>query len=120
MLIKKIGLSIIAVKDIDKAYDFYENIIGLNIINDENPDYFEASAEDEYIIAIGKESKEEGFVAGKNPPINFMVNDIEKAKDELENKGVKFLSNIISLDGNIKLALFEDPDRNKFFLIQGN
>jgi predicted enzyme related to lactoylglutathione lyase len=117
MSIKKIGMSIVAVSDIGKAKHYYSQVLGL-AINFEKNDYLEVRSTDQTILPISKESKEENFEAGKNAPINLIVDDIHKTKAELEAKGVIFLTDIINLSDYLKLALFEDPDKNKFFIIE--
>jgi len=122
MVIKKIGICIIAVSDMERAIIFYRDIMGLHISYN-IPAYMELMTGPESrgtMLIVGLESPEEDFQPGKNAPINFVVDDIQKTKMELEEKGVKFLSDIVELPEKTKLALFEDPDKNKFFLIEEN
>src|SRR5262249_46105546 len=44
-------------------------------------------------------------------PLEFHVDDFEAAKEELESRGVKFLTDVID-SGVCKQAIFQDPDGN--------
>ena len=51
--------------------------------------------------------------------MTFGVTDIEMAKTQLEEKGVKFDGDIYIIEEFVKLATFFDPDGNSFMLFQG-
>ncbi|NIQ07319.1 MAG: VOC family protein, partial [Candidatus Korarchaeota archaeon] len=58
-----------------------------------------------------KEKFEEDQPPWRGAMISFEVKNIEKTKVELENKGVRFTTDIIELEG-VKIAKCEDPDGN--------
>ena len=50
--------------------------------------------------------------------LTFTVDDIEAAKKELEEKGVKFKTDIYEVPGHVKLVDFVDEDNNTYQLAQ--
>jgi len=119
MQIKKIGLCTITVSNLEQSKKFFVNTLGLKI-NEENKDYgwLELKGlEGGNILGIGEES-DEGFQAGTNAVVSFVVDNIEKAQQELEENGVEFLTEIMEIPGDVKLVVFADPDDNHFFLVE--
>jgi catechol 2,3-dioxygenase-like lactoylglutathione lyase family enzyme len=104
--------------DIEKARDFYENVLGL-----EPPSVWQRPGED----AVGAEF-ETGTVTialincpGLNIPFNtnpaplaLHVDDVAAARAELESRGVEFADTIDS--GVCHMANFRDPDGNALML----
>lgn len=119
MEIKKIGLCSITVSNLEESKKFFVNILGLKT-SSENAEYgwLELTGtQGGNILGLGQES-EEGFQAGGNAIVSFVVDDLEKAQLELESKGVEFLTDIMEIPGEVKLTVFTDPDENQFFLVQ--
>lgn len=117
--IQSIGLPWICAKDMEKAKAFFHGILGLEI-KEENPQFgwMELGAEDGGRIGVGKEAYGSELSAGENAIITMRVEDIVKAKAYLENKVVEFHGEVMEVPTIIKMALFTDPDGNKFQLIQ--
>lgn len=119
MEIKKIGLCCITVSNLEESKKFYIETLGLKT-SSENKEFgwLELSGtQGGNLLGIGQES-EEGFQAGGNAIVSFVVDDVEKAQIELESKGVEFLTDIMEIPGEVKLTVFTDPDENQFFLVQ--
>jgi predicted enzyme related to lactoylglutathione lyase len=76
-----------SVNDIEKAKDFYGNILGIK-----------TSIEMEYILALHIDGNDNNTIIYPKPNhvpatftvLNFPVDDVEKAVDELNAKGVQF------------------------------
>lgn len=49
--------------------------------------------------------------------ISLGVPDVDKAKEELETRGIEFIGDVFNGE-YIRLALFEDPDENPIYLVQ--
>lgn len=121
--IKKSELSYVAVSDWEKARHFFINILGLKVFSsDENYNWMELSGSDEGGAMLGVSLYTEKYPSpiqpGQNAIVTFNVKDIARTKSEFESKGVKFIGAIIEIPGHVKLALFEDPDGNKFQLVE--
>ena len=113
--------AVIPVSDIDRAADFYENALGLNLVarRDDLPQNREAefSAGEgglvTYVSVAAGQSR--GTLAG------FRVDDIEAAVAALRDRGVAFeeydmpdlkTENGIASLGDVRAAWFKDPDGN--------
>ena len=119
MEIKKIGMCAITVSNLEESKKFFINTLGLKI-SSENSEFgwLELTGtQGGNLLGIGQES-EEGFQAGGNAIVSFVVDDLEKAQLELESQGVEFLTDIMEIPGEVKLTVFTDPDENQFFLVQ--
>ncbi len=117
--IKSIGLPWICAKNMEKAKAFFHEILGLDI-KEENPEFgwMELGAEDGVRLGVGKDADGSELSAGENAIVTMRVEDIVNAKAYLESKDVKFHGEIMEIPTIIKMALFTDPDGNKFQLIQ--
>jgi len=105
MKIWKIGL---LVEDYDKAKDYYVNVLGLAVI-DENPRAIHLDGGPVRIELIRKEVFEGDPNLG-NPGfhhISFKVDDIESKSSELKSKGVAFIKEPFEIVDNLKLAFFD-------------
>ena len=110
MNIKKVGNVILAVKDLDRSVQFYNEVIGLPIKNQRRTwvdlgtsgallSLHPASLTAQHIGS----SIENGITVG------FLVGDVRSAVDELRAKGVKIYRDIVEKDAG-KNAVIMDPD----------
>lgn len=121
-MIKRMDLSWIMVSDSEKSQKFFTEILGLKVTSG-SPEYnwFELAAQDGGMaLGVGGScDKEPGPVApGQNAVVTMTVDDIVACKATLEAKGVQFFGDIVEVPGHVKMALFADPDGNKFHLVQ--
>lgn len=118
MLIKKIALPWITVSDIERAKKLYVETLGFQI-HEEQKDFgwLEVRCGSEF-IGIWQAGKESEDKPGQNAVLTFEVDDILKAKEFLEKKGVKITSEIIEMPVTFKMLSFVDMDGNKFQLYQ--
>jgi len=123
MLGKADATPMIAVKDIDRAKQFYEGTLGLQSKDVGNSEIFMLQSGDTELCAYRSE------FAGTNKAtlLTFDVEDIESEVEELKAKGVSFErydvegltaeGDIYSGEG-MKTAWFKDPDGNILSLVE--
>jgi predicted enzyme related to lactoylglutathione lyase len=116
----KIGgnfLAALGVSDWERAKKFYGETLGLKqIFAVEEMGWAEYSTGVENAaIGIGK-ARGEVKPGGTCPVLG--VDNIEAAKADLEQKGVKFEGDIQVIPDMVKLATFHDPDGNVLMLAQ--
>ncbi len=111
------GLTIsLPVKDIDKAIDFYQDVVGFKLqykLDDMGWCELTTSVANVY---IGISQVEKPNPGGQTPV--FGVEDIEHARSALEGKGVKFDGETLDIPGMVKLATFFDLDGNPIKLFE--
>jgi predicted enzyme related to lactoylglutathione lyase len=121
-LAKGISISSITVSNLEKAKYFFTELLGLEI-----QEYAEAfkwlevgGSEQGARLGIGEEMTgnphSEEMKAGSSAIVSIEVYDVEHAKQSLEKHNIEFIGEIIEIPGEVKLALFKDPDGNRFFL----
>jgi predicted enzyme related to lactoylglutathione lyase len=110
-LVTGVDFTIIPTKDIDRAVDFYENVLGLERSKqwgDMPAHEFETGNLTIAVVDLTAFGQE---VGPHRAPLAFQVDDVPAAKAELESRGVKFSGDIID-SGVCHQAIFEDPDGN--------
>jgi catechol 2,3-dioxygenase-like lactoylglutathione lyase family enzyme len=123
MLSKADATPMIAVKDLDRARQFYEETLGLTPTGTENSEVFMLKSGETELSVYRSE------FAGTNKAtlLTFDVGDIEQEVRELKDKGVTFehydlegltpKGDIYKAEG-MKTAWFKDPDGNILSLIE--
>lgn len=106
-------------KNLNDSLDFYQNIIGLNIINDFRkstgmPIVFLADSENETCIELIENSDQS--YSGSGLSIGFHVENVEIAHKEAETKGLN-PTPIISPTSNVKFFFVDDPNGVKIQFI---
>jgi len=94
----------IGVSDLKKAVAFYENIVGLEK-KSEGPTYA--------IFNVG--GVELGLGAGRLE-IFLLVDDVDKACQDLKEKGAKFVTEPRDQPWGARIATIVDPEGNEFIL----
>ena len=108
------------VRDFETSRRFYRKQLGLTeTLVDEAAGWAEYSTGvNQAFLAINRFSGKTNMpVGGGGVPVLY-VDDIEKAKQELEEKGVIFENEIYIVPELVKIATFYDPDGNKLQLYQ--
>ncbi|MDQ3190250.1 MAG: VOC family protein [Bacteroidota bacterium] len=108
---------VVTVKNLDRAREFYEDKLDLkysgNIMDDEI--IFSSNGGEVLVMQVDDKQPSNHTV------LTFEVNDIEKERDELKNKGISFeeyddpnfkTEDGICTLGNDKSAWFKDPEGN--------
>ena len=110
MNVKKVGNVILAVKDLDKSTQFYNEIIGLPIKNQRRTwvDLGTSGA----LLSLHPASITEKHVGSSienGITIGFLVGDVKSAVEELRGKGVTIHRDIVEKDAG-KNAVILEPD----------
>jgi predicted enzyme related to lactoylglutathione lyase len=100
-----------------ESMDFYENVLGLEAgktWGQENPlgAEYETGTVTLAVIDVAKLGIEFGATT---VPIAFQVDDVPAAREQLEAKGVEFVSDLID-SGVCHQAIFKDPSGNSLGL----
>ena len=116
MQIEKTDFVVIPSQDLERTRKFYGETLGLRPDEHAQGDrWIEFWAGDLCIGIWEPEKMGRPFEPTKNGPIAFRVADVHEARAELEEKGVKFLGDVID-SGVCHIAPFEDPDGNHLML----
>ena len=102
----------VMISNMDKAIEFYQSILGLELVNRYGDHYAEIQAPD---LLIGLHPMSDIVVIGNNLSIGFGVIDFDSTVRELEFHGIKCK---LEQDGWIRLAHFTDLDNNQLFLAE--
>jgi catechol 2,3-dioxygenase-like lactoylglutathione lyase family enzyme len=123
MLGKKNAVANLAVKDIDRARDFYTGTLGLKQIDNEGDELIVLKSGDSAVSVYRSD------YAGTNKAtaMTWEVDDIDAEIEALKGKGVTFEHYDmpgLELDGDVhvgegmKIAWFKDPDGNILNIVE--
>ena len=108
-MIKRIWDITLTVRDLKRAVDFYESVLGLQ----KKYEFKDYAGFDCGGIEIGLKTWGELEKPRKGEPcINFLVEDIEDAYKRLQEKGVEVIEGPKETLWGSLILLFEDPDGN--------
>jgi lactoylglutathione lyase len=117
VMIKQIDHAAIVVSDMDRAFEFYSVVLGLDVILDGRKSGGQKKsflgAKKQVILALTEDknrtSADTASVEGVNH-IAFLVGDLEKSSRLLKERGVSFIEEKKDSDGKITAYHFLDPD----------
>jgi len=107
----------VAVSDLDRAVAFYRDVLGLKEIV-VSSEYRWAEFETGIpgcTIGMGVDP---GGVGPCQSSIRFGVTDLDAARQALQERGVRFEQEEFEVGGQVRIALFQDPDGNPMLLEQ--
>lgn len=118
------AFSSFSVDDIQKAREFYQDVLGLEVSDDPDMDILTlniATGADIVVYPKGKDHRPASFTV-----LNFAVDNIEETVAELGRRGVRFERYQGSLEtddkgihhGNPTIAWFKDPAGNILSVIE--
>lgn len=116
MQVNEIGLIWIVVKDIKAAVKYYTEVVGLQLM-EVNEEYGWAELEGHdggTRLGIAQENLAHGEKAGLNAVVTFTVDNINKAKEAMVQKGAKCEGEVIEVPGHVKMQTMRDNDGNRF------
>ena len=118
--VKEIKMSWIVVSDVKAAIKFYEEVVGLQLMEfAAEYGWAEMSGmEGGARLGIAQASSEEELEAGQNAVVTFTVENIDTAKAEMAKKGANFIGDIIEVPGHVKMQTFKDKDGNRFQIVE--
>jgi predicted enzyme related to lactoylglutathione lyase len=116
-LITGVDFVSIPAKDLAESMDFYENVLGLEAgktWGQENP--LGAEYETGTVTLALMDVARLGIpFAPTSVPIEFQVDDVPAAREQLESQGVEFVSDLID-SGVCHQVIFKDPAGNSLGL----
>jgi catechol 2,3-dioxygenase-like lactoylglutathione lyase family enzyme len=118
------ALATIAVKDIERARNFYENTLGLKPLDSPQPEVANYRTGNSKILVY------KSHFAGTNKATaaTWELADVEGVVRQLKSKGVTFehydfpgmqMKGDVHVSGDFKAAWFKDPDGNILALVGG-
>jgi len=120
MRVKTINLCWVVVADLEKAIKFYQENLGLRLLEWDNT-YGWAEFEGHtggMRLGLAQASDFNQVAAGSNAVVAFNVDNIEEAKQAYLDKGVTCMGEIMEVPGHVKLLFCQDQDGNKFQLAE--
>ncbi|MBL4706183.1 MAG: VOC family protein [Flavobacteriales bacterium] len=102
----------VMVSDIGASIEFYQGILGLEMVNRYGDHYAEIQGPG---LMLGLHPSSDKLKIGNNLSIGFGVGDFDLAVKELEAKGIELK---VENEGWVRLAYFADPDENQLYLAE--
>ncbi len=113
----------IAVRDQQRALDFYTGVLGFELLMDQPmgpdegaPRWIEVKPPkgDTYLVLFTPEGQEDQI--GRFGPVWFQCDDLDDTYEDLRSKGVEFPvpPQVAPWDPSTRWAQFSDPDGNSF------
>ena len=102
------------VSDLERAIDFYENVLGLPKEH-QSPTCarFDCGGV-QLVLQSGPPAAEQGSASS----MNFLVQDVDEASRTLRERGIRCLKRPHHTNNSERIALFSDPDGNLLQLVQ--
>lgn len=118
-MITQIGLVTVVVKDLNKSLKFYRDKLGLRVIfyNRTHKWLTFACGSTTLSLTVPWSAASRKLV-GARTGVSFYTDDIEKTYKALKKKRVRFRFAPRREDWGGWLAAFQDPDGNRYFLLQ--
>ena len=110
MNVKKVGNVILAVKDLEKSIQFYNEVIGLPI-KDQRKTWVDLGTSGALLSLhpASLTAQHVGSSIENGISLGFIVGDLKSALEEVKTKGVKIHRDVIEKDAG-KNAVILDPD----------
>ena len=118
MNIKRVGNVILAVKDLDKSIQFYNEIIGLPI-KQQRRTWVDLGSKGALISLhpASLSAPHTGTSVENGITIGFLVGDLQSALEEVKSKGVKIFRETVEREAG-KNAIILDPDEYMISLFE--
>ncbi|MER1957228.1 MAG: VOC family protein [Solibacillus sp.] len=115
--IQRIGQIAVPVKNIERATEFYKEVLGLPLLfNTESMAFFDCNGQR---LLLSLPEKDE--YANSSSVIYFQVEDIKKSVEKLSEKGVSFIDqpHVVAKMGNTEtwMTFFKDTEGNTHALM---
>ena len=110
MNVKRVGNTILSVKDLDKSLEFYHELIGLPI-KQQRRSWIDLGSKGGLLSLhpASLTTEHTGSSIDNGIAIGFLVGDVKSAIEELKSKGVTIYREIVDRDAG-KNAIVLDPD----------
>jgi catechol 2,3-dioxygenase-like lactoylglutathione lyase family enzyme len=100
-------------RDMDRAIDFYVNVVGLRLLRREGNEWAELEAAPIRLALHGTDEEAPG-----SGTVVFHVDDLDATRMSLGSRGVPFDEHIGHVEGFARFATFRDPDGNPVQIIE--
>jgi len=118
-MITQLGNVTVVVADIGRSRKFFRDKLGLRLsFYDKKHDWLCFDAGRVALSITTPWNKSARKLVGVKTGVSFYVDDVQATYKDLKKKGVKFTLKPRKEPWGGLLANFEDPDGNKFFLLQ--
>lgn len=102
--------------EMDRAVAFYRDVIGLKLVRQDGSQWAEFATEP---VRFALHGATEGHpVRSGGAAVMFRVDDLDRARRTLQEKGVEFDEHSGEVEGFVRFATFRDPDGNRVELIE--
>jgi catechol 2,3-dioxygenase-like lactoylglutathione lyase family enzyme len=102
--------------EMDRAVTFYRDVIGLKLVRQDGSQWAEFATEP---VRFALHGATEGHpVRSGGAAVMFRVDDLDRARRTLQEKGVEFDEHSGEVEGFVRFATFRDPDGNRVELIE--
>lgn len=120
MSIQSIDLVWIVVKDLKSAIMFYQETLGLKLLElHEQYGWAELAGQDGGArLGIAQKSDMETIQPGQNAVMTLKVPNLAQAIKEYSQKKVKMVGTVLEVPGQVKLQMAMDADGNHFQLVE--
>lgn len=119
MKTKGIFLSWIVVDDIEKSMHFYTQVMGFKLKEfNQEFGWAEVAGPEGSTLGLAQSNLEQGVKTGTNAVITVSVENIEEARDQLIQQGIRLIGDMMIIPGVVKLQSFLDLDGNMLQLAQ--
>jgi len=118
MAVDGIHLSWIIVSDLEKAIEYYTNVIGLTLM-EKHPQFgwAELSGPNGSRFGVAVAQDDNGLTAGVNAIVTISIDSVEEFKKEKKDS-VEFLGEPQVIPGHVILQMCRDSDGNHFQVVQ--
>ncbi len=118
-MITQLGNVTVVVKDLSRSLKFYRDRLGLRLAFYDKKHHWVCFDAGRTALSLTVPwSKKSKKLVGVRTGVSFYVDDVAKTYKELRKNDVKFTLRPRKEPWGGILANFEDPDGNKFFLLQ--
>ncbi len=116
-IIQKIGQIAVPIKNIERAVEFYKEVLGLPLLfSTESMAFFDCNGQ-RLLLSLPEKSE----FANSSSIIYFQVEDIKKSVEKLIEKGVSFIDqpHVVAKMGNTEtwMTFFKDTEGNTHALM---
>lgn len=119
MEIPSIGLVWIVVDDFKAAVNFYTEVVGLKLMElSEQWSWAELEGKNGMRLGIGKWDENSNVKPGDNAIATFTVENLDKTKSEMIQKGATCVGNVLEIPGHVRMQMVKDLDGNQFQIVQ--
>ena len=109
------------VTDLTRALDWYTGVLGFSVIHHVPENGWAELQTPVPQVRVGLTEVETMPPAGGGAVPTFNVQDVDRARAELENReGVRFDGDTCTIEGWVRLATLYDPDGNVLMLVEAS